>query len=72
VKEVDRESGAELASRHHLLFYEISAKTGEKVEDLFYEIAKKIPKSPFQRSEIEATRLYLNTQQNKEDSGCCF
>jgi hypothetical protein len=47
VKEVDRESGAELASRHHLLFYEISAKTGEKVEDLFYEIAKKIPRVIF-------------------------
>ena len=70
-KVIDTETANELANRHHLVFYEISAKTGEKVEDLFHEIAKKIPKSPFQRSEI-STRISLNTNQNKEESSCCF
>mmetsp|Transcript_12083 Transcript_12083/g.13599 ORF Transcript_12083/g.13599 Transcript_12083/m.13599 type:complete len:131 (-) Transcript_12083:184-576(-) len=39
-KDVSSEEGKELAEKFGIQFFETSAKTGEKVEDLFYYCAK--------------------------------
>lgn len=36
----------EYARTHSLLFFEVSAKTGENIEESFVEIAKKLPRIP--------------------------
>ncbi|WVO23928.1 uncharacterized protein IAS62_005286 [Cryptococcus decagattii] len=45
-RKTSREIGEQYAKEEGLLFAEASAKTGEGVEELFMEIAKKLPLSP--------------------------
>lgn len=67
-KKVTSETAKSLAERHSLVFYEVSACTGENVQECFLGIAKKLPQTPPRRSQ----GLNLQNQQvSSPDSSCC-
>ena len=67
-KKVTSETAKALAERHSLVFYEVSACTGENVQECFLGIAKKLPQTPPRRSQ----GLNLQNQQvSSPDSSCC-
>lgn len=43
-RRVTTDQGKELAQRHSLMYFELSAKTGERVQEAFRELAKRLPK----------------------------
>lgn len=63
---VSRESALDVANRNNLAFFEVSAKTGDGIYELFREIANRLPKEP------PAKKKVLKQEEVKRDeSGCC-
>ena len=63
---VSRESAAQLAQRFSLLHTEVSAKTGENIQETFLNLAKRLPKSAGNRKKQGLTPL-----EPKTNSYCC-
>jgi len=69
-RQVEAEEAAAYAEENGLFFMETSAKTAANVNDLFYEIARKLPKAAPPPG--PAPGVVLNSQQAaKKKSPCC-
>lgn len=69
-RQVEAEEAAAYAEENGLFFMETSAKTAANVNDLFYEIARKLPKAA--PAPGPAPGVVLNSQQAaKKKSPCC-
>ena len=62
---VTTEMGRQYAERENLMFYEVSAKTGECISKMFAEIAAALPKDPQKQKE----RMRL--RRTKNNLFCC-
>lgn len=68
-RKVGFEEGEQYAKENGLVFLETSAKTAQNVNELFYEIAKKLAKaSPSRPTGI---KLHSRSQQNSRRMFCC-
>lgn len=70
-REVQVEEGEEFAQENGMLFMETSAKTAENVNELFYEIAKKLATA----SPPNPSGVTLNHDETQERRGklfCCI
>lgn len=63
---VTKEAAGQLAQRFSLLHSEVSAKTGENIQETFLNIAKRLPKSAANKKKQGLTPL-----EPKKDSYCC-
>mmetsp|Transcript_16047 Transcript_16047/g.22141 ORF Transcript_16047/g.22141 Transcript_16047/m.22141 type:complete len:202 (+) Transcript_16047:193-798(+) len=70
-RKVTAEEAQAYSAENNLFFSETSAKTSTNVNELFYEIARKLPKHP--SSAQAPAGIVLNNQANviKKTSGCC-
>lgn len=69
-REVPKEEAKQFADENGYIFYETSAKTGENVNNVFVEIAKKLPKDvdPSDTARLSRTSSDGNVNENKK---CC-
>ena len=65
---VSNEEGEKIADENGLKFFECSAKTGENIEQIFKEVAKKILENFSNVEEKDTTKLKNKKNQKK---GCC-
>mmetsp|Transcript_37834 Transcript_37834/g.45613 ORF Transcript_37834/g.45613 Transcript_37834/m.45613 type:complete len:200 (+) Transcript_37834:358-957(+) len=69
-RKVSVEEGETYAEENGLFFMETSAKTASNVNELFYEIARKLPKAA--PTPVPAGGIVLNSQTPaKKKPGCC-
>lgn len=69
-RQVDAEEAQAYAEENGLFFMETSAKTAANVNDLFYEIARKLPKASPAAAPTGGVVLNDKSQQKKKTS-CC-
>ena len=63
---VSKEVAGNLAQRYSLLHTEVSAKTGENIQETFLNIAKKLPKSAAHKK-----KQGLKLEEPKNTNYCC-
>lgn len=68
-RRVSTEQGKELAQRHSLMYFEVSAKTGEHVQEAFQELGKRLPKTPVRKD--FGVNLAQTGQKQQPSGGCC-
>lgn len=68
-RRVSTEQGKELAQRHSLMYFEMSAKTGECVQEGFRELAKRLPKG--QNRKDQGVSLGQPAFKPAASGGCC-
>ncbi|XP_062089390.1 ras-related protein RHN1-like isoform X2 [Humulus lupulus] len=68
-REVDKEEGEEFAQENGMFYMETSAKTAENINELFFEIAKRLAKA----CPSKPTPMSLNNEdQGRRRSFCCL
>jgi Ras-related protein Rab-5C len=65
-REISKEAASQLAQRYSLIHSEVSAKTGEGVEETFLNIAQRLPKSAANKK-----KQGLKLEEPKSNSYCC-
>ena len=82
-REVSYEEGSIYASKHGMLFYECSAKTGQNIDKIFIESTREIDKrikdgfydlsneNCIIKQGTMTSSITLNNNKNKEESGFC-
>ena len=82
-REVSYEEGSIYASKHGMLFYECSAKTGQNIDKIFIESTREIDKrikdgfydlsneNCIIKQGTMTSSITLNNNKNKEESGYC-
>mmetsp|Transcript_5465 Transcript_5465/g.19942 ORF Transcript_5465/g.19942 Transcript_5465/m.19942 type:complete len:85 (+) Transcript_5465:939-1193(+) len=71
-RKVETEEAQAYADENGLFLVETSAKTAANVNELFYDIARKLPKSaPPQNSNAMRLDPAAETAAKKKDSKCC-
>ena len=79
---ISYDEGKDFASKNDLLFMETSAKTGERVDEIFEISAKEIDKKMRENyydlksetcgiKEGKTNNINLNTEKSKDKKGCC-
>jgi Ras-related protein Rab-5C len=69
---VSSETGQKKATELSAVFYEVSAKTGDRVEDLFLDIAKSFLEKTATKDQAKAPEsLQLTGTGTQPTSGCC-
>ena len=79
---ISYDEGKDFASKNDLLFMETSAKTGERVDEIFEISAKEIDKKMRENyydlksetcgiKEGKTNKINLNTEKSKDKKGCC-
>jgi small GTP-binding protein len=63
---VSKEAAMQLAQRYSLIHSEVSAKTGENVQETFFNLAKKLPKSAASKK-----KQGLKLEEPKNNGYCC-
>jgi len=67
-REVSRMDAQKYASDNNCLFFEISAKTGENVNEIFSQIAQKLPKM---MTKVVTETIQIVGPESKKSKGCC-
>jgi Ras-related protein Rab-5C len=71
-RKVSKESAQAFANEENLLFFEVSAKTGEGVKDIFHEIAKKLPiESQLKPKSANTRGVNLQRPSTNNNTNCC-
>ena len=70
-RQVETDDARAFAEKHNLLFFETSAKTGEKVTELFDSVAKKIVVTGGEVTERPSISLHEDPEHAAHRRNCC-
>jgi GTPase SAR1 family protein len=70
-REVPTEESRQYAQENHLIFYEMSAKTGENVQNMFQHIAMRLPRQNNASHPADDIQLIAEEAGGKKRGGCC-
>lgn len=70
-REVSFEDGSEFANKMNAKFIEVSAKSGEGIEDFIFLLAMELAKISFQPDKQPSNKLGNTTDDNKDKKSCC-
>jgi small GTP-binding protein len=70
-REVPTEEARQYAQENHLIFYEMSAKTGENVQNMFQHIAMRLPRQNNASQPADDIQLIAEEAGGKKRGGCC-
>ncbi|KAJ5066519.1 rab2a member ras oncogene family [Anaeramoeba ignava] len=73
-RQVKSQVGQDFATENNLIFIETSAKTGEFIDELFYQVGKKIPKNitdDQQKNQNSNQKIRPSLPKSTGRKGCC-